>query len=225
MRSRAYGVGVPLVALALGMLMALASLPTQVSGQPQGKRKALPTEIRSVTMATGLWHPWSLAFLPNGDMLMTERNGKVRLMRDGKLDPEPIAGVPRVHSVRLSGLMEILLDPRFAQAYTMLACTHILDHANGWHDAGGKSLEKAHKLAQMAVARDADDPEAHWALGWTLLLRRQHDRAMAEVRTALRHDPNFALAHSLLGQVLYYSGRSAEALQPRPCAVQVRQLS
>jgi adenylate cyclase len=108
----------------------------------------------------------------------------------------------------------IELDPQFAQAYSMLACTHILDHANGWHDAGGKSLERAHELAQMAVARDGDDPEAHWALGWTLLLGRQHDRAIAEVRTALRYDPNFALAHSLLGQVLYYSGRPAEALPP-----------
>jgi adenylate cyclase len=106
------------------------------------------------------------------------------------------------------------LDPQFAQAYTMLACTHILDHANGWHDAGGRSLKKAQELAQMAVARDGDDPEAHWALGWTLLLGRQHDRAMAEVRTALLYDPNFALAYSLLGQVLYYSGRSGEALHP-----------
>ena len=108
----------------------------------------------------------------------------------------------------------IALDPQFAQAYTMLACTHILDHANGWHDGGGRSLETAQELAQMAVTRDGDDPEAHWALGWALLLGRQHDRAMAEVRTALRCDPNFALAHSLLGQVLYYSGRAAEALQP-----------
>jgi adenylate cyclase len=108
----------------------------------------------------------------------------------------------------------IALDPQFAQAYTMLACTHILDHANGWHDAGGKSLERAHELAQMAVARDGDDAEAHWALGWALLLERLHERAMAEARTALRCDPNFALAHSLLGQVLYYSGRAAEALQP-----------
>jgi adenylate cyclase len=108
----------------------------------------------------------------------------------------------------------IALDPQFTQAYTMLACTHILDHANGWHDAGERSLEKAQELAKMAVARDGDDPEAHWALGWALLLGRQHDRAMAEVRTALRCDPNFALAYSLLGQVLYYSGRAAESLQP-----------
>src|SRR5262245_10194317 len=108
----------------------------------------------------------------------------------------------------------IALDPQFAQAHTMLACTHILDHANGWHGAGERSLETAQELAQMAVARDGDDPEAHWALGWTLLLGRQHDRAIAEAQTALRCDPNFALAYSLLGQVLYYSGRAAEALQP-----------
>jgi adenylate cyclase len=108
----------------------------------------------------------------------------------------------------------LALDPQFAQAYTMLASTHILDHANRWHDAGGRPLETAHELAQIAVVRDSDDPEAHWVLGWTLLLGREHERAMAEARTALRCDPNFALAHSLLGQALYYSGRAAEALEP-----------
>jgi len=105
------------------------------------------------------------------------------------------------------------LDPAFAQAYAMLACAYILDHANDWH-AGGKSLEKGHELAQVAVARDGDDAEAHWVLGLALLLLRQHDRAMAEAQTALLCEPNLALAHGLLGQVLYYSGRSAEALQP-----------
>jgi len=105
----------PVFALSLGMLAAVASLPMAVHGQPQGKKKAAPTQVRTVVMASGLWHPWSLAFLPNGDMLVTERNGKLRVMRDGKLDPEPIAGVPPVHSVRLSGLMEILPHPKFAE--------------------------------------------------------------------------------------------------------------
>jgi len=96
-----------------------ALLPTGMQGQPQGKeknkQKAKQTAVRTVTIATGLWHPWSLAWLPNGDMLVTERNGKLRVVRDSRLDSEPIAGVPPVHSVRLSGLMEVLPHPNFAQ--------------------------------------------------------------------------------------------------------------
>ena len=106
----------PVVMLSVGMLSAVAVLTTAVKGQPQEKKqKARPTPVRVVTMATGLWHPWSVAFLPGGDMLVTERNGKLRLVKDGRLDPEPVAGVPAVHSVRLSGLMEILPHPQFAQ--------------------------------------------------------------------------------------------------------------
>src|SRR5579883_2862328 len=70
--------GLPL-ALSLGMLGTLGLLPTRVSGQPEGKKKAAPVPVRTTVLATGLWHPWSLAFLPNGDMLITERNGKLRV--------------------------------------------------------------------------------------------------------------------------------------------------
>ena len=79
-------VSVPYLVVSL-MLASVSVLPRQASGQPQGKKKAPPTQVRTVTMASGLWHPWSLAFLPNGDMLVTERNGKLRLVRDGRLDP------------------------------------------------------------------------------------------------------------------------------------------
>jgi glucose/arabinose dehydrogenase len=107
------------MALSLGVFVAVATLPTSVQGQPQAKEKnkakAKATAVKTTTMATGLWHPWSLAWLPNGDMLVTERNGKLRMVRDGKLDADPVAGVPAVHSVRLSGLMEILPHPNFAQ--------------------------------------------------------------------------------------------------------------
>jgi len=108
----------PLVALSLGVFAAVVMLPVGVQGQPQNKekkQKAKATVVKTTTMATGLWHPWSLAWLPNGDMLVTERNGKLRTVRDGKLDADPVAGVPPVHSVRLSGLMEVLPHPNFAQ--------------------------------------------------------------------------------------------------------------
>lgn len=69
--------------------------------------------IRVVPVVTGLSHPWSMAFLPDGDVLVTERAGRVRLIHDGALDPTPLGGVPAVHAVRLSGLLDIALHPDF----------------------------------------------------------------------------------------------------------------
>ena len=106
------------VLLSLAVFAATLLAPRGAESQPQGKdkaKKAGKTAIRTTVIAGGLWHPWSLAWLPNGDMLVTERNGKLRMVRDGRLDPDPIAGVPKVHSVRLSGLMEVLPHPNFAQ--------------------------------------------------------------------------------------------------------------
>jgi glucose/arabinose dehydrogenase len=66
-------------------------------------------------LATGLAHPWSLAFLPNGDMLVTEREGRLRIVRKGVLDATPIAGVPPVSTQgQFAGLLEVALHPRFA---------------------------------------------------------------------------------------------------------------
>jgi aldose sugar dehydrogenase len=71
--------------------------------------------IRVVPVATGLSHPWSLAFLPDGSMLVTERAGRLRIIRNGVLDPAPIAGVPSVRAAVLGGLMDVALHPRFAE--------------------------------------------------------------------------------------------------------------
>ena len=72
------------------------------------------TSYRVVPM-TGLSRPWALAFLPNGDMLITERGGRLRLVRNGALDPQEIAGVPPVLHHRGFGLMDIALHPGFAE--------------------------------------------------------------------------------------------------------------
>ena len=79
-------------------------------------RTAEGQDIRVVVVARGLSHPWSLAFLPDGAMLLTERNaGRIRVIRDGELDPEPVAGAPEVRAQGLSGLFDIALHPRFAE--------------------------------------------------------------------------------------------------------------
>src|SRR5574339_959710 len=79
--------------------------------------------IRVSVVTKGLSHPWSVAFLPGGpstplgagDMLITERVGRLRLLRNGVLQPEPVKGTPQVVSIStMAGLMDIALHPRFA---------------------------------------------------------------------------------------------------------------
>jgi glucose/arabinose dehydrogenase len=72
-------------------------------------------KIQVVVVTKGLVHPWSIAFLPGGDTLVTERPGRLRLIHDGKLDPQPLSGVPKVHAVRNAGLFEVALHPKFAE--------------------------------------------------------------------------------------------------------------
>src|SRR5438128_9707206 len=72
-------------------------------------------KIRVVVVTKGLSHPWGLAFLPDGSLLVTERAGKVRLIRDSVLDPNPIPGVPKVFAQQLSGLMDVALHPRLSE--------------------------------------------------------------------------------------------------------------
>lgn len=77
---------------------------------------ALPQHrnLRLVVMAR-LEQPWSIAFLPDGAILVTERAGRLRVVRNGVLDPTPVAGVPEVRSQGLQGLMDVVLHPRFAE--------------------------------------------------------------------------------------------------------------
>lgn len=70
---------------------------------------------RVAVVTKGLVKPWSMAFLPDGAMLITELGGRLRVVRNGVLDPRPVAGVPEVYAVRLDGLLDIALHPRFAE--------------------------------------------------------------------------------------------------------------
>lgn len=70
-------------------------------------------KIRVSVVAKGLSHPWAITFLPNDDMLVTERDGRLRLVRDGMLDPHDISGVPTVRTDGNGGLMDVAVHPKF----------------------------------------------------------------------------------------------------------------
>ncbi|MGI9301777.1 MAG: PQQ-dependent sugar dehydrogenase [Gammaproteobacteria bacterium] len=70
--------------------------------------------FRVVTVTDGLEHPWSLAFLPDGALLVTERPGRLRIVKDGALDPQPVAGLPKIKASGQGGLMDVATHPGFA---------------------------------------------------------------------------------------------------------------
>jgi glucose/arabinose dehydrogenase len=82
---------------------------------PQAPVRTEKATFRVVEVAGGLEHPWGLAFLPDGGMLVTERGGRLRLVENGKLRAEPVEGVPEVHARRQGGLLDVALDPAFQE--------------------------------------------------------------------------------------------------------------
>ncbi|MGP1308916.1 MAG: PQQ-dependent sugar dehydrogenase [Phycisphaerales bacterium] len=74
-------------------------------------------------VVSGLDHPWSMTWLPGGDILVTERPGTLRVVRDGRLLREPVTGVPDVFAAGQGGLMEVSLHPDFAEN-NLLYLTH-----------------------------------------------------------------------------------------------------
>ena len=95
--------------IAFALLAALA-LPA-ASQNYQSQEHA----FKVVKLVEGLEHPWSLAFLPDGRMLVTERPGRLRIISQGKLDPNPIKGVPEVVAQGQGGLFDVALHPAFSQ--------------------------------------------------------------------------------------------------------------
>lgn len=92
-----------------GLLLALAA-PAPIPGEPA-------VEV----VATRLEVPWALAFAPDGRLFVTERPGRIRLIRDRRLQPEPVATLP-VAAVGEGGLMGLALDPAFPETGHLYAC-------------------------------------------------------------------------------------------------------
>ena len=98
--------------LASAVVAGVVLLGIQVSGQSVS-RSALH-DYRVVTFADGLVQPWSIAFLPGGDTLITERPGRLRIVRNGKLLPAAVEGLPAILYEGQGGLLEVAAHPDFA---------------------------------------------------------------------------------------------------------------
>jgi glucose/arabinose dehydrogenase len=96
-----------LIAATLAAALAAAALVAPAQAQTN--------ELRPVTVVRGLENPWAMAFLPDGRMLVTERAGRLRIVgRDGRLGA-PLAGLPAIAAGGQCGLLDVVVDPRFAE--------------------------------------------------------------------------------------------------------------
>nr|WP_250806147.1 PQQ-dependent sugar dehydrogenase [Ensifer adhaerens] len=103
----------------MAVSVALATFAPPSAGAQDARE--FPSEhgnVRVETLATGLEHPWSVEALPDGGLIVSERPGRLRILRDGKLS-KPLTGVPEVAERGQGGLLDIALDPRFAETRTL----------------------------------------------------------------------------------------------------------
>jgi len=103
--------------LVLSVLLSVSSVSSraaQIGSAPISGEVPEARGWRAEIVVGGLSHPWAIAWLPDGSALVTERAGRLRLIRDGKLDPQPVAGLPPVLASGQGGLLDIALHPNFA---------------------------------------------------------------------------------------------------------------
>ena len=113
----------------------------------QSERQA----FRVVTLVRGLAHPWSVAFLPDGRMLVTERPGRLRVIgADFKLDPRPVEGVPRVVTGGQAGLFDVVPHPDFARN-RWLYLSYAGAGDGGWSTELMRARLEGHRLVDAQV--------------------------------------------------------------------------
>ena len=110
------------IAVSAGILLILASCSTpknstSASSVSNGSSNdvSVAENFKTTTIVEGLERPWGMAWLPDGAILITERPGRLRIVRDGKLDLQAISGVPEVFAVNHGGLLDIALHPDFEE--------------------------------------------------------------------------------------------------------------
>jgi glucose/arabinose dehydrogenase len=146
---------VAVAATAAGILFAVSGRSTGPQGHaptkapPPGK----PSSVIATTVAEGLVHPWSVAFLPDATMLVTEREGRLRLVSPTGAVSAPVTGVPSVVTGDQAGLLDVAVDPDFARTRTIyLSFSEPREgDANGTSVARARLSEDGSRLDDVAV--------------------------------------------------------------------------
>ncbi|MDK4720832.1 PQQ-dependent sugar dehydrogenase [Rhizobium sp. CNPSo 3968] len=110
---RTAGTGFSMTLMACALLTATSAL-----AEPAETIKTQKIDVKVEAIATGLEHPWAVEVLPDGAYLVTERPGRMRLIRDGKIST-PLSGLPEVYARGQGGLLDVALDPKFASNRTL----------------------------------------------------------------------------------------------------------
>lgn len=136
--------------LSLALLVLAFWAPAAAQGQAslvQSEKHA----FRVVTLLTGLENPWSMAFLPDGRMLVTERAGRLRLVtRDFKLDPKPVEGLPEIVARGQGGLFDVVLHPDYA-GNGWIYWAYNAPGPGGWGTALARGKLQGRRMTQVQV--------------------------------------------------------------------------
>jgi glucose/arabinose dehydrogenase len=165
-----------------------------IAGQTGAPAPDRRSDFHLEVVASGLVHPWSLAFLPDGQMLVTERPGRMRtISRDGKLSA-PIKGLPPIKSFSADGLNDVLLDQNFS-TNRILYFTYTAPLADGKLTATDAEYQQ---WANLPVGEHAKRP-----LGYPRLARARlaADLSRLEDITVILEGPNRRIAQSADGKL------------------------
>lgn len=149
------GIGVAIAACSEGSFN--VSLPKTAEVAAQAETKG----YRQTRVVEGINRPWGMAWLPDGSLLITEKGGKLRGVKDGKLQPDSISGVPPVMSEGQGGLMDVSIHPRFAEnRFIYLTYSHGTPDSNRTRVAravlDGKALRDLKVIFEVSQAKSGN---------------------------------------------------------------------
>ncbi|MDP4614219.1 MAG: PQQ-dependent sugar dehydrogenase, partial [Limnohabitans sp.] len=137
-----------------GLNLLLLSMAAMTPLSAQDRSSLITSEkhaFRLATLVTGLENPWSVAFLPDGRMLVTERAGRLRLVRaDFRLDPKPIDGLPEVVERGQGGLFDVALHPQYAQN-GWIYWAYNAPGTGGWGTDLARGKLQGHRMTEVQV--------------------------------------------------------------------------